>query len=214
MGPMENITVGIVDDDAQTRQDIKDKLALSEEVEVLFEVDNGLSFLETLYQGNQPEVVLMDVQMPAMDGITATRQARKLYPHIKVIMLTIMDDDQKLFEALKAGASGYLLKDARPQQLLNSIWEVVEGGLPLSPSLATKVLTYLKGEKPIPQPPDPSMEILTKREKEVLECLKRGLPVKLISEELFISHKTVRKHLEHIYEKLQVRSGREAVLRG
>lgn len=214
MGPMENITVGIVDDDAQTRQDIKDKLALSEEVEVLFEVDNGLSFLETLYQGNQPEVVLMDVQMPAMDGSTATRQARKLYPHIKVIMLTIMDDDQKLFEALKAGASGYLLKDARPQQLLNSIWEVVEGGLPLSPSLATKVLTYLKGEKPIPQPPDPSMEILTKREKEVLECLKRGLPVKLISEELFISHKTVRKHLEHIYEKLQVRSGREAVLRG
>ena len=210
---MENFTVGIVDDDAQTRQDIKDKLALSEEVEVLFEVDNGLSFLETLYQGNRPEVVLMDVQMPAMDGITATRQARKLYPHIKVIMLTIMDDDQKLFEALQAGASGYLLKDARPQQLLNSIWEVVEGGLPLSPSLATKVLTYLKGEKPIPQPPDPSMEILTKREKEVLECLKRGLPVKLISEELFISHKTVRKHLEHIYEKLQVRSGREAVLR-
>lgn len=211
---MENITVGIVDDDAQTRQDIKDKLALSDEVEVLFGVDNGLSLLETLYQGHRPEVVLMDVQMPAMDGITATRQARKLYPHIKVIMLTIMDDDQKLFEALKAGASGYLLKDARPQQLLNSVWEVVEGGLPLSPSLAAKVLSYLKGEKPIPRSPDPSMEILTKREKEVLECLKRGLPVKLISEELFISHKTVRKHLEHIYEKLQVRSGREAVLRG
>lgn len=211
---MENITVGIVDDDAQTRQDIKDKLALSEEVEVLFEVDNGLSFLETLYQGNRPEVVLMDVQMPAMDGITATRQARKLYPHIKVLMLTIMDDDQKLFEALKAGASGYLLKDARPQQLLNSVWEVVEGGLPLSPSLAAKVLSYLKGEKPIPRSPDPSMEILTKREKDVLECLKRGLPVKLISEELFISHKTVRKHLEHIYEKLQVRSGREALIKG
>lgn len=211
---MQNITVGIIDDDAQTRRDIKDKLALSEEVEVLFEADNGEGLLKNLNRGQLPKVLLMDVQMPTIDGITATRQARKLYPHIKVIMLTIMDDDQKLFEALQAGASGYLLKDARPQQLLNSIWEVVEGGLPLSPSLATKVLTYLKGEKPIPQPPDPSMEILTKREKEVLECLKRGLPVKLISEELFISHKTVRKHLEHIYEKLQVRSGREAVLRG
>ena len=211
---MQNITVGIVDDDAQTRQDIKDKLALSEEIKVIFGADNGMALLKTLQQGQLPEVLLMDIQMPTMDGIAATREARKLYPHIKVIMLTIMDDDQKLFEALQAGASGYLLKDARPHQLLNSIWEVVEGGLPLSPSLAAKVLTYLKGEKPIPHPPDPSIEILTKREKEVLECLKRGLPVKLISEQLFISNKTVRKHLEHIYEKLQVRSGREAVLKG
>src|SRR5690554_968689 len=99
---MENIAVGIVDDDAQTRQDIKDKLALSEEVKVIFEVDNGRVLLETLQQGQRPEVLLMDIQMPTMDGIAATREARKLYPHIKVIMLTIMDDDQKLFEALKA----------------------------------------------------------------------------------------------------------------
>src|SRR5690606_29172865 len=120
------------------------------------------------------------------------------YPNIKIIMLTVMDDEQKLFEALQAGASGYLLKDARPHHLLNAVWDVLEGGLPLSPTLASKILSYLKGEKPVPKPPDPVSDVLTKREKEVLECLKRGLVVKQISEELFISYKMVWKHMKDI----------------
>src|SRR5690606_1720748 len=149
-----------------------------------------------------------------MDGIEATRQVKSQYPNIKILMLTVMDDEQKLFEALQAGASGYLLKDARPHHLLNAVWDVLEGGSPLSPFLACKILAYLKGEKPIPKPQDPANETLTKREKEVLECLKRGLVVRKISEELFISNKTVRKHLEHIYEKLQVHSLNEAIVKG
>src|SRR5690606_28923445 len=210
---MQQITLAIVDDYSQLAQDINDKLVLSEEVLVLYEARNGRELMDSLKKGEIPDVVLMDIQMPQMDGIEATRQIKLQYPNIKILMLTVMDDEQKLFEALQAGASGYLLKDARPHHLLNAVWDVLEGGLPLSPILASKVLGYLKGEKPVPKPPDPASEVLTKREKEVLECLKRGLMVKQISEELFISNRTVRKHLEHIYEKLQVHSGREVIVK-
>lgn len=210
---MQQIKLAIVDDDCQQTQDIKDKLGMSEEMVVLYEARNGRELIDMLKKGEIPEVLLMDIQMPQMDGIEATRQVKSQYPNIKILMLTVTDDEQKLFEALQAGASGYLLKDARPHHLLNAIWDVLEGGLPLSPILASKVLGYLKGEKPIPKRQDPATQVLTKREKEVLECLKRGLVVKQISEELFISNKTVRKHLEHIYEKLQVHSGRETVLK-
>lgn len=211
---MQKITVGIVEDNAQLGQDIRDKLALSEEVEVLFEVRNGKELLHVLTMDVRPDVLLMDIQMPEMNGIEATLQAKQKNADLKIVMLTVMDDEQKLFEALQAGASGYLLKDAKPHQLLNAINEVLEGGLPLSPSLATRVLGYLKGEKVIPKPPVTALEVLSKREKEVLECLKRGLAVKQISEELFIANKTVRKHLEHIYEKLHVHSANGAIIKG
>jgi len=202
-----------VEDNAQLGQDIRDKLALSEEVEVVFEVRNGKELLQTLAAGIKPEVLLMDVQMPEMNGIEATLQAKQKYPNLKIVMLTVMDNEQKLFEALQAGASGYLLKDAKPHQLLNAINDVLEGGLPLSPTLASRVLGYLKGDKVIPKPPVTAIEVLSKREKEVLECLKRGMAVKQISEELFIANKTVRKHLEHIYEKLQVHSASGAIIK-
>ena len=211
---MQKITIGLVEDNAQLGQDIRDKLALSEEVEVVFEVRNGKELLQTLAAGTLPQVLLMDVQMPEMNGIEATWQAKQKYPDLKIVMLTVMDDEQKLFEALQAGASGYLLKDAKPHQLLNAIYDVQEGGLPLSPTLASRVLGYLKGEKVIPKPPIAAMEVLSKREKEVLQCLKRGLAVKQISEELFIANKTVRKHLEHIYEKLHVHSANGAIIKG
>ena len=202
-----------MEDNTQLGQDIRDKLALSEEVEVIFEVRNGKELLQTLASGTIPEVLLMDVQMPEMNGIEATWQAKQKYPDLKIVMLTVMDDERKLFEALQAGASGYLLKDAKPHQLLNAINDVLEGGLPLSPTLAIRVLGYLKGEKVIPKPPITAIEVLSKREKEVLECLKRGLVVKQISEELFIANKTVRKHLEHIYEKLHVHSANGAIIK-
>ena len=180
----------------------------------VFEVRNGKELLQTLAAGTIPQVLLMDVQMPEIDGIEVTWQAKQKYPDLKIVMLTVMDDEQKLFEALQAGASGYLLKDAKPHQLLNAINDVLEGGLPLSPSLAGRVLSYLKGEKVIPKPPTTAIDVLSKREKEVLECLKRGMAVKQISEELFIANKTVRKHLEHIYEKLQVHSANGAIIKG
>ncbi len=129
-------------------------------------------------------------------------------------MLTAMDDEKKLFGTLRAGASGYLLKEVKPHLLINAIYEVLEGGLPLSPSLASKVLKYLKHEPNSGSLPALGTEKLSKREKEVLQWLKKGLSVRQIGEQLFISDKTVRKHLEHIYEKLQVHSGREAIVKG
>ncbi|KAA3437708.1 response regulator transcription factor [Rufibacter hautae] len=211
---MQKITVGIVEDNAQLGQDIRDKLALTEEIEVTFEVRNGKELLQTLGKSDVPQVLLMDVQMPEMNGIEATWQVKKEYKDLKIVMLTVMDDEQKLFEALKAGASGYLLKDAKPHQLLNAIIDVIEGGLPLSPTLASRVLSYMKGEKEIPKQAVKTFNVLSKRENEVLECLKRGLTVKQISDNLFIANKTVRKHLEHIYEKLHVHSVNEAIIKG
>jgi DNA-binding NarL/FixJ family response regulator len=208
---MHKITIGLVEDNPLLAKDIREKLALSDEMTVLFEARDGKDLLEILTRGSVPDVLLMDIAMPVMDGIEATWQAKQRYPNLKIVMLTVMDDEQKLFEALRAGASGYLLKDAKPQYLLNAIKEVLEGGLPLSPSLADLVLQYMLGKKTIPKPPLAGADNLTKREQEILQLLKQGMTVKKIAEEVFVSDKTVRKHLEHIYEKLHVHSYKELV---
>src|SRR5690554_1621950 len=215
---MRPITIGLVDDNVRLRQDIREKLALNEELAVLWEEQDGAGALKRLEAGQIPHLLLMDISMPDMDGITATRLAKQSYPNLKILMLTVMDDEQKLFEAIKAGAAGYLLKDVKPHHLLNAIDEVMEGSLPLSPSMAKSVLSYLRDEKKeagttVPSPPS-NLETLSKREKEVLEWLKKGMTVHQIGDKLFISDRTVKKHLEHIYQKLQVHSGKEAIVKG
>ena len=210
----KRIKIEFVEHNAQLAKDIQDKLALGEGLTVLWEERNGAAALKTLYKGGIPDVLLMDITMPVMDGIEATRLAKEKYPDLKILMLTVMDDEKKLFEALKAGASGYHLKEVKPHLLINAIDDVLEGGLPFSPSLANKVLNYLKGDIIVPTSPTPGTEELSKREQEVLLWLKKGMSVRQIGEQLFISDKTVWKHLEHIYEKLQVHSGREAIVKG
>lgn len=215
---MQTTKIGLVEDNVQLGRDIREKLALGDGIHVLWEERDGASALKTLAAGSVPDLLLMDIAMPGMDGIETTRLAKQMRPNLKVLMLTVMDDEQKLFEALKAGASGYLLKDVKPHHLLNAIDEVLEGSLPLSPSLAGKALAYLRGEKTWAEKPDSpapaNREGLTPREQEVLEWLKKGMTVRQIGEQLFISDKTVKKHLEHIYEKLQVHSGKEAIVKG
>ena len=215
---MQTTTIGLVEDNVQLGRDIREKLALGEGIHVLWEERNGASAIEALAAEPIPDLLLMDIAMPGMDGIETTRLAKQMHPNLKVLMLTVMDDEQKLFEALKAGASGYLLKDVKPHHLLNAIDEVLEGSLPLSPSLAGKALAYLRGEKTWAEKPDSSppanLEGLTRREQEVLEWLKKGMTVRQIGDRLFISDKTVKKHLEHIYRKLQVHSGKEAIVKG
>ncbi|EPR71779.1 response regulator [Cyclobacterium qasimii] len=208
------IKIGLVEDNAQLGQDIRDKLALGGEVTIVWEERDGSSALKAMQLEALPDVVLMDISMPGMDGIEATRLAKEKYPSLKILMLTVMDDEKKLFEALKAGASGYLLKEIRPHLLKNAIDEVLEGSLPLSPSLASMALNYLKGKPKAQESLSPEMGKLSKREQEVLQWLKKGMSVRQIGEQLFISDKTVRKHLEHIYEKLQVHSGKEAIAKG
>ena len=208
------IKIGLVEDNAQLAQDIRDKLAIGEGLNVLWDERDGIHALKALDEGQLPDVVLMDIAMPGMNGIEATRLVKTKFPDLKILMLTVMDDEKMLFEALKAGASGYLLKEVKPHLLINAIDDVLDGGLPLSPSLANKVLNYLKTEPKTQDVSSPGTEKLSKREKEVLQWLKQGMSVRQIGEQLFISDKTVRKHLEHIYEKLQVHSGKEAIVKG
>jgi DNA-binding NarL/FixJ family response regulator len=209
-----HITLGLVEDQAVLADDLVEKLSLHNELRVVLTARNGVDLLDKLQQ-TQPQVLLMDIEMDQMDGIEATRHVKALYPPIKIIMLTVFDDDQKLFDAIRAGASGYLLKDTPAQKLGNAIQEVLDGGAPMSPSIASKALNLLRTtpDKPVQQRNIAEEANLTQREQEVLELLAQGLSVKQISEKLFVVEKTIRKHLEHIYEKLQVDGSRGAIIK-
>lgn len=207
-----HITIGLVEDQRVLAQDLIEKLGLHTEINVVLVARNGVDLLDKLHQ-IQPQVLLMDIEMDQMDGIEATRQVKAFYPPIKIIMLTVFDDDQKLFDAIRAGASGYLLKDTPAQKLGNAIQDVLDGGAPMSPSIANRALNLLRT---VPDTFRYSRNIaqeanLTQRETEVLVLLAQGLSVKQISEKLFVVEKTIRKHLEHIYEKLQVDGSRGAI---
>ncbi len=157
---------------------------------------------------SQPQVVLMDISMPERNGIDAVKEMKQLFPEIQVLMLTVFEDEERIFQALCAGASGYLLKNTPPLQLLQAIQEVHEGGAPMSPSIARKTLRLLQqfGGQPAA-----SSYQLTPREIEVLAQLTKGFSTKMIAAELGITYETVRSHLKVIYDKLHVASMTEAV---
>ena len=157
---------------------------------------------------SQPEVVLMDISMPERNGIDAVHELHRSHPEIQVLMLTVFEDEERIFQALCAGASGYLLKNMPPAQLLESIREVRDGGAPMSPPIARKTLRLLQQYGGIP---DSSAYDLTHRETEVLAQLARGFSTKMIAAELGIGYETVRSHLKAIYDKLHVASMTEAV---
>ena len=209
---MTKIKVGLVEDNPTIARDIWEKLSLSDDIELVLRASNGKDLFRQLLRTEVPDVFLMDIEMAEMDGVTTTRLLKEKYPHVKILILTIFDDDSKLFEAIKAGASGYLLKEEKTHLLINAITDVLEGGAPMSPIMASKALDLLRqgsGDLQI-QSVSRSAE-LTLRENEVMEWLVRGLNVREISEKLFVSNKTIRKHLEHIYQKLHVKGSGEAV---
>ena len=155
------------------------------------------------------EVVLMDINLPNLSGIDCTRQLRELLPAVRVIIITVYRDNEKIFKALRAGASGYLLKRAAPDAILQAITDVHQGGAPMSSEVARKVVEAFQQAD---APRDAASELST-REREVLELLAQGLPDKEIAGNLNISLPTVRYHLKHIYDKLHVRSRTEAALK-
>lgn len=154
-----------------------------------------------------PDVVLMDINMASMNGIECVRHLKRLMPKVQVVMLTVYEDSDKIFRALAAGATGYLLKRCAPDELLQAIRDVLAGGSPMSHAIARKVVASFQSSTPRLE--DESK--LSPREERVLECLARGLAYKQIGDELGISINTIRTHLQHIYEKLHVRSRTEAV---
>ena len=155
----------------------------------------------------QPDVVLMDIDMPGRDGIQAVTRLHRDFPTVEVLMLTVFDDDDRVFRALCAGASGYLLKQTPPDQLLDAIREVYAGGAPMSPSIARKVIQTF----PAQASQTTDLDQLTARESQVLHYLSQGMSYKLVAFELGIGLETVRTHIKRIYEKLHVHSVIEAV---
>ena len=157
---------------------------------------------------SSPQVVLMDIQMPGISGIQGVKIIHEKFPEIKIIMQTVVEDDDKVFASICNGASGYLLKNTSPSRLLDAIKEVFEGGAPMTPSIAQKVLEKFRNQSP--QINNDSTD-LTNREKEILECLVDGMSYKMIAAHCNISIDTVRHHIRNIYVKLHVNSKSEAV---
>ncbi|MDO9157017.1 MAG: response regulator transcription factor [Sediminibacterium sp.] len=213
-----SISIAIVDDKPINRQTVKDKLIDQIGILIVFEAKNGLDFLEKLKLASiKPDVVLMDLEMPEMNGIEAISIATAAYPSIKFIVLTVFEENDKIFEAIKAGASGYLLKEDSAIHIVDAINSVYEhNGIPMSPSIARKTLELLKNipVKPITENKEltnTNSAGLSEREIEILKEMVSGKNYKAIGEKLFISPLTVRKHASHIYEKLHVNNRTQAI---
>lgn len=207
------LKICIAEDNYFLVKSIKEKLSFFDDISVKFHANNGAELIGKLEENQNIDVILMDIQMPVMDGIKATELVKNRYPQIKIIMLTVVDDDECIFKSIQAGANGYLLKEIDAEQLYKSIIEVTEGGAPMTPSVALKTLNLLRNPNISFDDNEKAEEIkLTKRETEILIQLSKGLNYNDISENLFISPSTVRKHIENIYKKLQVHSKMEAVM--
>lgn len=207
------LKICIAEDNYFLLKSIKEKLSFFDDISVKFHANNGAELIGKLEENHNIDVILMDIQMPEMDGIKATEIVKTKYPQIKVIMLTVVDDDDCIFKSIKAGANGYLLKEIDAENLYNSIIEVTEGGAPMTPSIALKTLNLLRNPTILTVKKDDADEIkLSKRETEILNQLSKGLTYNDIADNLIISPSTVRKHIENIYKKLQVHSKMEAVI--
>lgn len=159
-------------------------------------------------EDSNPDVVLMDIDMPHVDGVQGVKEIRSQYPDLKILMQTVFEDNEKIFSAICAGANGYILKQEDPLRLLDSVHEVLNGGAPMTPSIATKVLSFFAAPPKKEDKPDYK---LTKRELEILDYLVQGYSYKMIADECHISYTTVNSHISNIYEKLQVQSATGAV---
>ncbi len=213
------IKLGIVDDKSQNRISLTEKIRFSGEIDIVLTAVNGKDFLDQLkvVQPNaQPQVVLMDIEMPVMNGIEAVHIGKQLYPEIKILMLTVFDDDDKIFEAIKSGADGYLLKDEKLPVIIECIQQLVDiGGAPMSPRIARKALDLLMHaslqQKQKEAVSKTETYLLSDRETEVLHLLVDGYNYRTIAEKLFLSTHNVRKHIANIYEKLHVTSKAQAI---
>lgn len=200
------ITVTMVDDDAGVRESIASYINAAPDLRCISAYGAAREALQKI-PADKPDVVLMDINMPEMNGIECTRRLTAAMPSVNILMLTVFEDSEKIFEALAAGAGGYLLKRSPPAKLLDAIREVHEGGSPMSAPIARKVVRSFQRAAEA----GAKAEGLSPREEQVLDCLAKGYVYKQISEELGISIDTIRTYIRRIYDKLHVHSRTEAV---
>ncbi len=205
------ITVCIVDDTDDIRTALEEIVSMADGYKLLGGFSSGEEALEKL-PALRPQVVLMDINLGGISGIECVRIMKPQNPDILFMMCTVYEEDEKIYEALSAGASGYILKKTSPDRMLEAIRELYEGGAPMSSQIARKVVAAFR-TKPIVEESSPhsSISSLSNREKEILEWLAKGMLYKEIAAQLYISQETVRKHVYHIYEKLHVNNRIEAV---
>lgn len=196
------IRVFIYDDSNERRDSLKALLMLNDELKFVGEAvncKNVLAEIENFY----PDVVLMDINMPEVDGIEGLKLIKTNHPEVKVLMQTAFDDSDKIFTCIKNGASGYILKNDKPQRILQAIEEVNQGGAAMNPAIAQKVLDYFK--------PTKTKNPLSPKENEVLACLADGLSYKMVADKLGVSYATINTHTKRIYEKLHISSLGQAI---
>jgi DNA-binding NarL/FixJ family response regulator len=205
------IKIAIVDDNSFLIKTVQEKLSFFEDFSMKFTAINGLDLIEKLEKNHNIDLILMDIEMPKMNGIEAVNIVKQKYPQIKIIMLTVFDNDENIFNAIKAGADGYLLKEVNPKDLHQGILDTMNGGATMTPSIAMKTLKLFRSPTAFENSSDKEEYNLTPREIEVLEQLSKGLKYNAIAENLFLSAGTIRKHVENIYAKLQVHNKLEAI---
>lgn len=205
------IKIAIADDNSFLIKTIQEKLSFFDDFVIKFTAVNGEDILEKLEQNHNIDLILMDIEMPKMNGIEATYAIKQKFPQIKIIMLTVFDNDENIFKSIKAGADGYLLKEVNPKDLQQGIIDTLNGGATMTPSIALKTLKLFRNPIDFENVTTQEDIQLTTREIEVLEQLSKGLKYHLIAENLFLSVGTIRKHIENIYAKLQVHNKLEAI---
>ena len=197
----------IFDDNIKRRESLEMLIDLSDDMICVGSFPDCSNVLNNIDK-SEPDLVLMDIDMPNVNGIEGVTIIRTKYPHLKILMQTVFEDDEKLFACIRAGADGYILKKTQPLELLEAIDEALEGGAPMTPSIARQVLRFVGSTENKQKSEDFK---LTARETEILSLLVQGLSYKMIASRCFVSLPTVNSHVQHIYEKLQVNSAVEAV---
>jgi DNA-binding NarL/FixJ family response regulator len=204
------IKLALVEDNPFLTKALVEKLDF-EAINIKAKFKNGKEIVEFLEKNHNFDILLMDIEMPIMNGIEATQIIKNKYPQIKIIMITVFDNDENIFNAIKAGADGYLLKDTSGEKIFEAIKETLDGGAAMTPSIAMKTLKFLKNTNLEIEKNSSELITLSDRETAVLEQLSKGLKSKDIAENLFITLATVKKHTENIYRKLQAHNRIELV---